>query len=582
MPISSTSPTHRFHRPLWSLLICFFIFLIAGPDLALGQAPVPRGAPSVGSITQEVQKARPERSRTEREETGLDQSVSRLPSSEGGATIMVNDFILEEMGQIPEKDIRRVLEPFKGRELTMGQLQEAAARVGELFRQKGYPAVQVYLPQQNAQNGVITLRALVGSFGASSMENSSLVTDWYVKKMIQATLKEGQLVTRKDLERMVLLFNDLPGAGMPKLTMGPGVSFGQTQFLAQVPKGPRFNGYVMTDNMGSVYTGHWRFMSGIDVNSPFNLGDKLSVFGMTTSVQGINSAAINYSVPITPSGARLQLGYTYVYYELGDNFKDLGATGSSKIMEASVRYPLIRSAKRNLYLDLGGTYKLMDTTYSQFTVEEETKSLIGKVGLVNEYWGSLGSHNFYNKIGASVSYGNLTNEKTWGGLLQPREDEEGDFSYANLDLTFNVGLNDFLALSLTGTLQKALRKKTLDGAEQLNVTGGQGVRAYREGLSGDSGYIVSSEFRFKLPSIGQVDHAFGLFADHAGWKLENSVHPTSRTRSGDLSDVGVAYYLNFPHVSLRAQVVRAVGAFPTALMRSEPETYGSFTMIMFL
>ncbi|MDR0550319.1 MAG: hypothetical protein LBI10_13070 [Deltaproteobacteria bacterium] len=90
----------------------------------------------------------------------------------------------------------------------------------------------------------------------------------------------------------------------------------------QASKGQRFSGFLSSDNQGSRFTGRFRFMAGVDVNSPFNLGDKLSIFGLTTETQELNSASISYALPLGYSGLRLNLGFSEVFYRLGQ-FKPL-------------------------------------------------------------------------------------------------------------------------------------------------------------------------------------------------------------------------------------------------------------------
>jgi hemolysin activation/secretion protein len=482
------------------------------------------------------------------------------------------------MSYLPEADLMAILEPYKNRNLTLEQIQEASGKVAMHFRRNGYPAIQVYIPEQDASNGVVILKAIVAKFAPSHFENQSLVSDWFIKGMVAATLKEGELVTRKKLERLVLLTNDLPGAGMSRLTMGPGPDFGTTEFLAQVPRGKRIGGFLMSDNNGSIFTGRTRFMAGIDVNSPFNLGDKLSVFGFTTENQGMSSVSLTYEFPVGYSGARVGLNYGYVYYELGEDFDDLDITGNTKIVDVYFKYPIIRTASRNLYLNLNFAHKEMTDNLAFYDLETYNRNIVGKVSLVNEYWGKMFGKMFFNKIGASVTYGNIKLRENGQAALDPRG-VEGDFSYGNLEFVLNVGLTEKLGWNLTASFQKAFGKN-LDPSEQFILTTSTGVRAYRESLSADNGYLLTTEFRYSLPNIASAQHAIGLFYDHGGWWMEKE--PYGGRRSSNINDVGLGYYLNFPHFALRAHIVRALGSFPEEITKKEPETYGSFTLILYL
>jgi hemolysin activation/secretion protein len=486
----------------------------------------------------------------------------------------VRDFRLEELPYLKEAEIQQVLEPYKGKNLTLSQIEEATAQVGELYRQKGYPVVQVYLPRQRAEDQVVVIRAVVGAFGTNSVENSSLVADWFVDSLVSSNFPTGQPVKRPDLERLVLLIGDLPGAGLPKIDMGAGQTPGTTDFVVQVPREARLSGFFSSDDMGSYYTGRWRFMAGVDVNSPFNLGDKLSVFGLTTETRGVNSLALNYELPLNSKGLRLNLGFSEVYYRLGKDYEDLEATGRSETFEATLSYPIVRSADRNFNLTFSLYHKRMEDRYGAFDLSLKSQSYSGKFGLSYERWTSLFGKALYTRTRGGLTYGNFslpTEEQ------REQEGTDGAFAYANLEFLANLAFTDNFSFSLTANGQKAIDRK-LDSSEQFGVSGANGVKAYRESVSSDNGYTIGGELRYRLPSIGSVDHYVGAFADRGYWRREEKV--AGLKNSDTLADVGLSYYLNFPHFSLKTQLVRAVGSYPEEI-RKDSETYVIFNVVAF-
>jgi hemolysin activation/secretion protein len=483
--------------------------------------------------------------------------------------MLVREFRLEDIPYLKEAEVQEVLQPFTNKELTYAKIEEAINRVSELYREKGYPAVKVYLPPQDGTDGIIVLKALVGSYGSNSLQNNSLVTDWLVKGFIDANFPKGRPVKRQDLERMVLLIGDLPGAALPKLSMGAGSAPGTTDFFVEVPKGERFKGFFSSDNMGSYYTGRWRFMTGVDVLSPFNLGDKLSVFGLTTETQELNSLAFNYELPLNASGLRLNLGYSAVYYRLGQDYEDLEFTGRSKILEATLSYPIIRAANQNLYLSFNLAYKSMEERYGVFDFEQKDHATVGKFGLTYERWSTLFGKPLYTRFGGKLTYGNFR-------AADENEDTDGAFAYANLEFMASLALAEKWTLSLAASGQKAI-DRPLDSVEQFSVTGANGVKAYRESISGDNGYVVNGEIRYRLPSIGVVDHYIGAFGDYGYWRREKRI--SGLLNSDSLADVGLSYYLNLPHFSLKTQLVHAVGPYPEEV-RKDSETYLSVMAVV--
>jgi hemolysin activation/secretion protein len=384
-------------------------------------------------------------------------------------------------------------------------------------------------------------------------------------------------VRRADLERAALIIGDMPGAALPVLNMGPGQKPGATDFFAEVPRGKRFGGYLTSDNMGSRYTGRWRFGAGADVNSPLGLADKLSVFGLTTDTRGLTTVGVNYAFPLHPDGLRLDLGYSHVYYELGDDFEDMKAHGTADIFQGTFSYPLIRSGSRNLVLSLNIAHKRMEDRYDVFEVRERSESTLGKLRLEHEAWGSVFGMPLHTKIGGGVTYGRFHMPSEAERDMDFRE-TEGAFGYAALDAAANLALSENWSFGVTASGQKAFGKN-LDSSEQFGVTGFGGVKAYREVISGDNGYLLNAELKYRLPGAGKLEHWLGAFVDQGGWNYEKSPYPEKRMDS--LTDIGLGYYLTCGPFSARVQLAQGLGDYPSELKKESQTTLAAFFSLSF-
>ena len=87
----------------------------------------------------------------------------------GGGTIFVSDFKLEDSAFVSEEAVSAVLAPYRGRDLTMAELEEAVGKVTELYRQSGFPVARAYLPRQAIEGGVVTIRVLIGVYGSTEL-----------------------------------------------------------------------------------------------------------------------------------------------------------------------------------------------------------------------------------------------------------------------------------------------------------------------------------------------------------------------------------------------------------------------------
>ncbi|MHC1711149.1 MAG: ShlB/FhaC/HecB family hemolysin secretion/activation protein [Solidesulfovibrio sp.] len=529
--------------------------------------------PNSGAAMQESQSARPTAQPQKEEPDIVKENGQATPGDQNGPTIFVREFKLENVEFIPEAEIQKELEPFRNRNLTMAQLEEAARAVTALYQKKGYTVAKAYLPKQSVTDGVIVIRVLVGSYAPPTSENDSLVRDWFINKSLKSNLPEGQPVRRSDLERAVLVISDMPGAAMPTINIGPGQTPGTTEVFTQVPKGKRIGGYVLSDDMGSRYTGRLRVGAGVDINSPFGLADKLSVYALRTTTAGLLNYGVDYGFPLTPNGLRLTLGYSHVYYELGDDFKDLEASGTADIIQGTFSYPLIRSSTQNLFLSLNVAHKAMENNYAAFDERKDAESTLSKLGLVHEAWTTLWGRPLYTRVGGYV---------TGGALYVTHGDDsrytDGWFSYGSLEFLSSLSLTEHWSLSVSGSGQKSFGKN-LDSSEQFITTGARGVKAYRETVSGDNGFLLNSELKYKLPTMFGVEHALGGFVDYGGWSYEKSPYPDPY--NGDMTDIGLGYYMKYGLFSGKVQLVQGLGDYPTGLTKESQTVVCASLMLSF-
>jgi len=107
------------------------------------------------------------------------------------------------------------------------------------------------------------------------------------KGIFEQTKSKSGIVTKEGLERSILLVNDTPGARMPRVSISAGAEPGTSDFLVETEAADRVQGYVMADNYGSRFTGENRVTGELYINSPFGIGDRISLKGTTTKAAGL-------------------------------------------------------------------------------------------------------------------------------------------------------------------------------------------------------------------------------------------------------------------------------------------------------
>ena len=181
---------------------------------------------------------------------------------------MVKDFKIEGALKGDQAKLSTLLAPYKDKELTMAEITEAANKITVFYRDKGYLVAKAYVPKQDATEGTLVIKVIIGKYGKFSIKDKSYVRQSFLQGVFDRTKKTSPDVTRESLERSMLLVRDMPGAKLPTVAIAPGTAPGTSDFDVTVDPTQRLNGYTMVDNQGSRYTGQNRAYAGLDTNSP--------------------------------------------------------------------------------------------------------------------------------------------------------------------------------------------------------------------------------------------------------------------------------------------------------------------------
>lgn len=488
------------------------------------------------------------------------QEEGRMLALPSGETLTVREFTFEGGQPIPEADLQAELAPYVGRALTLAEIQQAAARITGLYRTRGYLLARAYVPRQDASGGILLLRVVPGAFGKLTLKNHSLVRDPSILSMF-APLQAETAVTLANLERAMLNVGDLPGAQLPKLTISPGEAAGSSDFDIDVGEGKRLGGFVLADNQGSRFTGENRLSAGVDVNSPFGLGDKFSVNAMGTNGGGLLNGRAAYSAPLGGSGLRAGLAASKTTYELGGDYADLDATGEAHTVEATLSYPLRRSRDQNLTLSMNLAEKHLRDDVKATAVVDAKKADVATLALQRDAWSSMLGHASFTSATVGLTYGHLKiADPAQAALNQAGANTAGRYARLNLSLLADIDLSKGWSVNATASAQKALGNKNLDPSEQMSISGSNGVKTYREWISGDNAYLLGATLNYALPTWGRATQAIGAFAELGRAHLQDASYATSN--GVRLSDIGLSYKASVKGWIAGLQLAHTVGPRP--------------------
>ena len=486
--------------------------------------------------------------------------VSAAASASAGPAVRVERFVAHEdaVSGVRLADVRSALAAFEGRDLDLAGLEQAAAAVTRVYQQAGFFLARAYLPEQAIADGVVSLQVLVGRIDAvepHAAPGTRLATD-RARSMLASSARPGTLARRADVERGLLLLNDIPGV-RARATLAPAAGAGGVRLDADIVEGPLWSGSVDADNHGNRYTGEFRAGAEVRLNDPTGRGD--AAFARLQASSGMAVVRAGYSTLLGVDGLRAGVTASALNYRLGGDFAALGARGSVREIGLNASYPLRRTRTSNLF----------------------AAAYVGHRRLFNEANGQSVSDKSLSTATLSLSadmsddFGRGGQSIGWLGITAGRVDLDrnaadaaadavgprtaGSFAKWGYALSRQQNLTDRIDLLLRLSGQGA--GKNLDSSEQFFLGGPYGVRGYPVGEAyGDEGHLASAELRWTPAAAWRL----AAFYDRGQIRRRrNDLGSASIVNAYALSSAGVSAQFVVPGNFIAQLIVaRPLGANP--------------------
>ncbi len=483
-------------------------FLLMVLLLGLSSVGWSQTLPDAGSIRQQIEPPRT---------APLPQAVplpKAMPPSElvpaAGMRVRVKSFRFAGHSLLSSAQLSAAVAEFAGQELGFEGLQRVANTVASAFKEAGW-IVQVYLPEQDVSQGLITLQVVEARFAGVRLEGkpSERVAPSELQAWFNTRQAIGQPLNANTLDRALLLADDLPGVSVAG-TLEPGAADGETALVLQTSDEPFLYGDIGLDNTGALSTGSQRLTANLNVNSPGGRGELVSLNLLHT--QGSDYGRVAMTVPDGYNGLRLGASASSMSYKVIDgpqSITSLQIQGRSSSLGLDWNYPLVRARMHNLYFSGGLENKGFHSDNLDSNAEDpksysdyETNSL--RLG--------LSGNRFDDLAGGGANSGSV--QLLWGRLSAMQAHSQIDgigrrYTKLNYSASRQQSITD--AQSLLLSLQGQHATQVLDSSERFYIGGAGTVRAYPSSeLGGERGQMLTAEWRWRLASAWVLS----AFADH--------------------------------------------------------------------
>lgn len=431
-------------------------------------------------------------------------------------------------------------------DMSLAELSAAAEELTVHYRSHGYPLARAYVPQQEIEEGIVTIAVLEGRFDRIEVNNTARLSDRRVARTLQGAMCaagercEGALIARRPLERGLMLLDDLPGA-QAAARLSPGAAVGTSTLTVDASADRLVSGSAQFDNGGSYYSGVARALGGLWIDSPFGFGDQITAQVGASAVHGsLYYGALGYGVPLGYNGTRLGMRGSYLEYDLGDRYDSLDAHGTVRSADVSLVHPVIRSRTANL---VGGV------AYGErrFHDRIDTASVSTKRRIQDRGEASL-SADLHDELFAASGLSTLSVIYTTGQLRL--DDDIAAFDavtarsagrYEKWGAAFSrlQSITDRTRLYLRAVAQ--LTSDNLDSYEKFALGGPDSVRAYPPGETlADEAQLYSAELRRGFDAGGRAQALQAmLFYDWVRGRLNAAPWEPGLPNRVKLSGVGL-------------------------------------------
>ncbi len=493
-------------------------------------------APSAGQLLRELEKKPLVPAPVDNTELPGPVPVPSAPAAAATSDekkITVSQFIIRGNQAIPADELLAALEDLRNAPLTLAELQGAAQRITAVYRKKGWLLARAYLPAQEVQGGSVRIEVLEGHYGEVRMQNESGVPDRVVNNALRP-LQAGKGVQAGPLENALLSLNDLPGVNAAS-RLSAGTEVGSSDLDVKVEPGSRYSGNVTLDNYGNTYNGAYRLGAALTLNNPFSLADKGDVSALVSD-EGQTYLRGQYELPVGPWNTRLGAAYSWMHYELGQDFEALDVSGSASTATLYAVQSWWRQRASGVSTQLSYDHKELQDETGLFGLNSE-KSLNNVTLQFNGYWRDnlLGDGASSYALGWTV--GDLSLDSADAKVQDALLHSEGHFQKWTPAILRQQTLGNTFSLLLQARGQ--LASGNLDASEKISLGGAYGVRAYPEGeASGDEGWVTSLELR----QIFSRQWQGGVFVDAGGVRINHNPPAAAGDNYRQLSGAGLAAY----------------------------------------
>ncbi len=277
----------------------------------------------------------------------------QAPEGAESVTFELKTLQIDGVGTYTAEDLDPLYRDKLGTTVSLADIYGVANALTSKYRNDGYVLTQVIVPPQTIESGTVRLQVVEGFIDQVFVEGVEKETEAKLIRKLAGNLQGGKAMNAQDLERNLLLINDLPGVTARSI-LSPSKTTTGAADLTIIVERDKYEGQVGFDNFGSRFLGEYEGQVGGSFNSMFGYNDRMAAqFVMAgdhkESVDELLFGSLSYEFPVGSRGTTLKLLTSLTSTDPGYTLREFDVEGRSSLVAATVTHPFIRSRNLNLY-----------------------------------------------------------------------------------------------------------------------------------------------------------------------------------------------------------------------------------------
>lgn len=529
---------------LLKLSACGIIFGLAGASSA--QAQTTPGSADPGRVQEQLQSNIdiPDLSQAVEVQRAV---IQNAPANADKITFTLRELEIEGVSAYQDTDINSIYQSKLGQTVSLADIYAIANRLTNKYRNEGYILTQVVVPPQTIDGGQVKLRVVEGYVDRVIVDGEEAPNALALINKYANNISTGGALNLKDLEKNLLLINDLPGVTARSVLSPSQTQTGASDLRIIVSRKP-YDAILGIDNFGSRFLGPVQLTAGASTNSFFGNNEQITAQFVSAPFANNNPelffGSLSYEQPINSLGTKARAFFSNSDTEPGFTLDQFNVEGRSIYYGASVEHAFIRSRTRNLFASAQFDFRNVDTK-SDVDIKREDRIRALRLGGRYEFLDTLVGVGI-NSIDAQFSQGfDILGSSARGdaGLTRPAGDPKFTKFNLNAQRLQRVTSDLNLLLGFSGQLSN----NALLSSEEFGVGGPNYGRAYDPSeIVGEEGFATKVEFQWDAPinpSLSAVDD-YELYSFWDFGTVHNDDATVQDTRDS-LSSVGVGIRLDF-------------------------------------